>query len=73
MKSRVSRGPANAPVIIELGLGSLKTVAGRADAATSTAIIPKSGSPVLPARVLSLLRRLIVRIDLKDFPGSCCG
>jgi hypothetical protein len=26
-----------------------------------------------PGRMLGFLRRLIARIDLKDFPGSCCG
>lgn len=25
------------------------------------------------SRTLGFLRRLIARIDLKDFPGSCCG
>jgi len=25
------------------------------------------------SRTLNFLRRLIARIDLKDFPGSCCG
>jgi hypothetical protein len=24
-------------------------------------------------RTLGFLRRLVARIDLKDFPGSCCG
>jgi len=24
-------------------------------------------------RMLGFLRRLIARIDVKDFPGSCCG
>ena len=75
MKSRVSRGPATASAIIDGGLGlrSPKAAAGPGDAAAGTVIIRNSVSPVPTAQGLSFLRRLIARIDLKDFPGSCCG
>jgi hypothetical protein len=30
-------------------------------------------APRGPSRIVSFLGRLIARIDVKDFPGSCCG